>query len=61
MEANSQRISDEQKILVKFLKRTKDGEYANIYPDIISRIQLGIERLDFPEEDLYYYSYVGPE
>ncbi len=48
----------EEKALLTFLERTKEGKYAPIDKDLLpySRTTEESERIDYSEEEYYYYS-----
>lgn len=47
-----------EEVLLSFLERTKEGNYAPIDENtlIFTRITEESERIDHPEEEYYYYS-----
>jgi len=62
MERRNKRVSKEgkgkekkEKILLTFLKRTKDGKYAKIDESALPYSRLKVQREDTYYEDEYYY------
>jgi hypothetical protein len=55
---HKKQIMEKEKILLTFLKRTKEGEYAKIEQDDLSssRSETLREEPSFEEEESYYYS-----
>lgn len=48
---------DEEKAIITFLKRTKDGEYAKIDKTSLSYARMKEQReADYSDEEEYYYS-----
>ncbi|MFC1953928.1 hypothetical protein ACFLU7_00010 [Chloroflexota bacterium] len=47
-----------EEVLLSFLERTKEGKYAPIDENALTftRITEESERIDYPEEEYYYYS-----
>lgn len=46
----------EDDVLITFLKRVKDGEYAPIETSSLSYTRMKEKRIVYEEEDNYYYS-----
>ena len=55
---NKKQIMEKEKMLLTFLKRTKEGKYAKIEQDDLSpsRSEAIREEPSFGEEEAYYYS-----
>jgi len=43
-------------VLIKFLERVKEGEYAPIEKTSLSYVRMKEKRITIDEEDQYYYS-----
>jgi hypothetical protein len=54
MKEQKEDLTNEQKVLLTFLRRTKDGEYAKIDLDSLKYARMEEETIEVNEENYYY-------
>jgi hypothetical protein len=56
MDENKENSSQEETLLLRFINMTKEGEYAQIYTEVLSTPRIDDERFEVADECEYYYS-----
>ena len=57
MKAKNEKLAlNEEKVLLSFLKRTRDGKYAKIDKESLNYPRVDDQREESYQEDEYYYS-----